>query len=144
VGCSEVILRELRRNFSAMTAEEALKGRSKAWVDPNTIMSPVRATLARCFTIVGKMMAKKADKSVAIDCIELENLLQELVVYQKKKLLQCGQQVVPQLTEDDLLQPNDFLQLENHPLFRYEEGVLAGILTVQMAIQAAIPSKTSL
>jgi len=32
-----------------------------------------------------------------------------------------------------LLQPNDFPELENHPLFRYEEGVLEGILTARMS-----------
>lgn len=70
------------------------------------------------------------------DWAQLENLIQELITLQNRKLLQCGQQVVPNLTHDDLLQPNDFLKLENHPLFRYEEGLLAGIQSVQMALRA--------
>lgn len=71
-----------------------------------------------------------------MDWNSLENLLHELIEFQQKKLLQCGQQIVPTITQDDLLQPNDFLILENHPIFRYEEGVLAGFQTTQMALQA--------
>ena len=34
-----------------------------------------------------------------------------------------------------LMQPNDFPDLENNPLFRYEEGVLEGLLTARMALK---------
>ena len=67
---------------------------------------------------------------------DVESLLEELITFQKKKLLQCGQQIVPNVTEDDLLQPNDFIKLENHPVFRYEEGILNGLQTTQMALIA--------
>lgn len=66
----------------------------------------------------------------------IENLFDELVMMQKKKLLQCGQQIVPLLTDDDVLQPNDFLELEHHPIFRYEEGILAGLQSAQIALRA--------
>ncbi len=64
----------------------------------------------------------------------LENLFEELIAAQRKKLLKYGQRIVPQVTEDDLLQPNDFPELENHPAFRYEEGVLEGLMTARMAL----------
>lgn len=64
------------------------------------------------------------------------DLMEELVEFQQKKLLKVGKEIVPHVTLDDLLQPNDFPELENHPIFRYEEGVLAGIQTAQMALQA--------
>jgi hypothetical protein len=63
----------------------------------------------------------------------LENLFEELVAAQRKKLLKYGQSIVPHVTEDDLLQPNDFPELERHPAFRYEEGVLEGLMTARMA-----------
>jgi hypothetical protein len=63
----------------------------------------------------------------------LENLFEELIMQQRKKLLKYGKEIVPQVTEDDLLQPNDFPKLENHPAFRYEEGVLEGLMTARMA-----------
>ncbi len=65
-----------------------------------------------------------------------EEILDELVDQQRKRLGEFARKFIPCLTEDDLLQPNDFPELENHPYFRYEEGVLEGILTARMAYLA--------
>lgn len=67
---------------------------------------------------------------------EIEKLMSELIDFHHANLLRCGRRILPLLTTDDLLQPNDFPELENHPYFRYEEGLLAGIQTVQMAFSA--------
>ena len=67
---------------------------------------------------------------------EIEALLKQLSGTQNRHLFSLGSTIVPTLTSDDLLQPNDYPQLEENPLFRYEEGVLNGILTVQMALKA--------
>jgi hypothetical protein len=67
---------------------------------------------------------------------QVTQLLHELADMQQHRVLQCAQQVIPQVTADDILQPNDFPALEMHPLFRYEEGLLAGIQSVQMALHA--------
>lgn len=74
---------------------------------------------------------------------EIFILIQEIAEGQQKKVYQCANKILPHLTSEDLLQPNDFPELENHPYFRYEEGQLAGILTVQMALQAVIQSMKS-
>jgi len=66
----------------------------------------------------------------------LEELLDELLSLQEKKLLEYAAQIVPNVTSDDILQPNDYTELENHPFFRYEEGVLKGIYATKMAILA--------
>lgn len=66
----------------------------------------------------------------------LEQVFDGLVEGQRKKLMKFAQQIIPSLTADDLLQPNDFPELENHPYFRYEEGVLEGLLTARMAFLA--------
>lgn len=68
--------------------------------------------------------------------ILVEKVLADLVQGQKSALLKCGRRIVPTLTPEDMLQPNDYPELENNPHFRYEEGLLAGIMTVQMALQA--------
>lgn len=60
-------------------------------------------------------------------------LFEEMIELQRQKLLDFGRRIIPTLTTDDLLQPNDYPELEFHPLFRYEEGVLEGLLTAQMA-----------
>jgi hypothetical protein len=63
----------------------------------------------------------------------MESVFNDLIRFQKKRLLSCAQRIVPGIIEDDLLQPNDFPSLELHPHFRYEEGVLEGLLTARMA-----------
>jgi hypothetical protein len=63
-------------------------------------------------------------------------LFDELIKEQKAKLLSCARRIVPYITPDDLLQPNDFPELELHPHFRYEEGILEGLLTARMAFLA--------
>ena len=64
-----------------------------------------------------------------------EIVIQSIVEAQKATLLKLGRRIIPTLTTEDMLQPNDYSELENHPEFRYEEGVLAGVLTVQAALR---------
>jgi hypothetical protein len=64
------------------------------------------------------------------------DLLDELILGQKKKLLSTAKRIVPQIIEDDLLQPNDFPALEFHPHFRYEEGILDGLQVARTALLA--------
>lgn len=66
----------------------------------------------------------------------LKQILREIEDAQYHKLYKMGCQIRPNLTPEDLLQPNDYPDLENNPLFRYEEGVLEGIKTVEMALRA--------
>lgn len=66
---------------------------------------------------------------------ELEQTIDQMVDQQKQLLLTLGRRVIPTLTSDDILQPNDYPQLEGHPEFRYEEGVLAGMQVVQTALR---------
>lgn len=66
----------------------------------------------------------------------LKALFDELIESQKKKVLACGRRVIPYVTSDDLLQPNDFPELENHPYFRYEEGILDGLQVARSAFFA--------
>lgn len=79
-------------------------------------------------------MSQKAKES--LDWKSIEQLIEEIVEDQKKKLLACGRRIVPTLTPEDMLQPNDYLELENNPHFRYEEGTLAGLQTIQTALRA--------
>ena len=65
-------------------------------------------------------------------------MFDELINLQRKKVLNCALRILPHLTEDDILQPNDFPELEMNPHFRYEEGVLEGLMTARMACLAAM------
>ena len=71
-----------------------------------------------------------------VDFEQIRALILELVTQQEKRLISIGKRLVPHITADDLLQPQDFPELNAHPEFRYEEGVLAGLQTAQMALQA--------
>ncbi len=64
---------------------------------------------------------------------DVKELFNELIECQEKRLLKCANEIIPCLTSDDILQPNDFPELESHPYFRYEEGVLKGMHTAKMA-----------
>ena len=65
-------------------------------------------------------------------------LVESLISGQKDRLFASARRIVPHITQEDLLQPNDFPQLEFHPHFRYEEGILDGMQVTRAAIQAAI------
>ncbi|HEX2582943.1 MAG TPA: hypothetical protein VHL30_02380 [Chlamydiales bacterium] len=67
---------------------------------------------------------------------EIFPLLEQLIEGQKGKLLHSAKRIVPRITPDDLLQPNDFPELEHHPHFRYEEGILDGMQVVRAALHA--------
>jgi len=62
------------------------------------------------------------------------SLLDELIEGQRKELLKTARRIVSHVTDDDLLQPNDFPELENDPLFRYEEGLLHGYQAAKAAL----------
>jgi hypothetical protein len=62
---------------------------------------------------------------------DLAALLDEAVNLQKEKLFHLARRLVPYITYEDILQPCDFPELENHPIFRYEEGVFEGLLTAK-------------
>ncbi len=66
---------------------------------------------------------------------EMEQTIDQMIDRQKQLLLTLGRRIIPALTSDDILQPNDYPQLEGHPEFRYEEGVLAGMQVIQTALR---------
>jgi hypothetical protein len=56
---------------------------------------------------------------------------------QKRRLLKIGREIIPYLSEEDILQPFDYPELENNGFFRYEEGVLHGLQTAKAAVLAS-------
>lgn len=71
-------------------------------------------------------------------------LLDELIENQRSHLLKVARQIVPHVTDDDLLQPNDYPELELHPYFRYEEGLLHGYQAAKAALLAENSSMNNL
>jgi hypothetical protein len=104
-------------------------GESVAHAPPHTLLKrPFRRAQRRIGCAFKKVFPGEAGVEAVFD---------ELIAAQKKKLLACAHAILPHVVEDDLLQPNDFPELENHPYFRYEEGVLEGLYTARMAYLAA-------
>ena len=68
------------------------------------------------------------------------DLMDELIQGQKEKLLKTARRILPHVTDDDLLQPNDFPELEMHPHFRSEEGILDGLQVAKTALLASSAS----
>ena len=64
-------------------------------------------------------------------------LVESLISDQKNRLFTAARRIIPHITQEDLLQPNDFPELEFHPHFRFEEGILDGMQVVRAALQAA-------
>lgn len=67
---------------------------------------------------------------------KIHELADQMVENQRSHLLKLGRQVIPSLTSEDVLQPNDYPELEENPVFRYEEGILAGLQSLQMALKS--------
>ncbi|CAG9045953.1 hypothetical protein NVRI1_00289 [Chlamydia abortus] len=67
---------------------------------------------------------------------KIHELLNQLYENQKSRLQNVGEQIIPNLTSDDVLQPMDFSLLEENPLFRFEEGVLSGLGEARAVILA--------
>lgn len=68
----------------------------------------------------------------------LEQALETASKQQHERLFSMGRRLVPTLTIEDLMQPNDYEELERHPIFRYEEGVLEGLLSALAVLRAEI------
>ena len=67
-----------------------------------------------------------------------ETRLQEMIEFQRKKLLKLSREILPNLTSEDLRNPQDFPELIKDPSFNYEDGLLAGYLAVQIAMRSRL------
>ena len=69
---------------------------------------------------------------------EALDIVNEMVHQQKKKIILYSEKVVPHIIPDDLLQPQDYPELDFDPLFRYEEGLLHGLEAALAALRATL------
>jgi hypothetical protein len=67
---------------------------------------------------------------------EIDRLFGELIEAQRKKTLELAQRINPRLSADDLFQPHDHPSLASHPVFQFEDGILAGLLSARAALLA--------
>ena len=75
----------------------------------------------------------------------IENILQELEValsalhdQQNMKARREAHRIRPDLTSEDLLNPDNFAEIIADPNFMYEDGLAAGILSAKIAVRAKL------
>jgi hypothetical protein len=68
----------------------------------------------------------------------IEQLMEELLMQQNRKVLDTARLRLPHLTGDDILNPHDFPELMADPIFNYEEGIAAGYLAALIALRARV------
>lgn len=69
---------------------------------------------------------------------QLNLLFEELITQQNQKVLQTARSLLPHLTADDILNPHDFPELMQNPIFNYEEGLAAGLMAAHFAVRARV------
>jgi hypothetical protein len=67
----------------------------------------------------------------------VERLLAEMDAQQEAKVLALARRLVPDVTAEDVRNPHDFPALVESAEFNYEDGILAGIRAVAVAVRAA-------
>jgi len=72
----------------------------------------------------------------------VDDLLSELIEQQRTKVLRMARTLNPSLTFEDILNPQTFPELSSNAMFNYEDGILEGRLSAQMALRAAGRRKT--
>ncbi len=68
----------------------------------------------------------------------IEELLSSLHQHQCEKARKIAHQHLPNLTAEDLLNPDNFPAVVRDPNFMYEDGLAAGILSAKIAVRAAL------
>ena len=64
----------------------------------------------------------------------IKKLLEEMIKHQEAKVLQIACELIPNLTPEDIRNPQDFPKLYNNINFNYEDGILTGYLSIKIAL----------
>jgi hypothetical protein len=73
----------------------------------------------------------------------IARLLAEMDAQQERKVLALARRLVPGVTAEDVRNAHDFPALLESAEFNYEDGILAGIRAVAVAVRAARRSPTN-
>ena len=70
-----------------------------------------------------------------------EELIQEMIIHQQSRVLKVAREIVPDVTPEDIRNPQDFPQLVADSIFNYEDGILTGYLSLQTALRNQIKTE---
>jgi|688.fasta_scaffold1922735_2 hypothetical protein len=68
----------------------------------------------------------------------LEALLAKMQADQVARTVQLAGRIIPGLTHEDILNPDNFPKLMADKSFIYEDGIAAGLLSAKIAVRAEI------
>ena len=78
----------------------------------------------------------------AQEMLELSHsLFERMITQQQAKVMRLAREAVPNIGPEDLRNAHDFPELKAHPTFEYEDGILAGLISAQIALRAEIKSR---
>lgn len=87
-------------------------------------------------------MSLQTSPDAALEVLRLADALYDRMIEQQRaKVLRLAREAVPYISSEDVMNPNDFPELKAHPTFDYEDGILAGLISAQMALRAEIKQR---
>ena len=70
-------------------------------------------------------------------------MFEKMIEHQRVKVLALAREVVPHISSEDVMNPYDFPELKAHPTFEYEDGILAGLISAQIAVRAELKQRST-
>lgn len=62
-------------------------------------------------------------------------LIEEMITHQEAKVLRIAREIIPGVSPEDVMNPHDFPELERNGRFNFEDGILAGLKSVLIALR---------
>jgi hypothetical protein len=81
------------------------------------------------------MASTDLDPATALRALEV---MEELIAFQTRKVLDLARRIHPGLTEDDVRNIHDHPDVYADPIFQYEDGQLAGLVAARIALKARL------
>ena len=72
------------------------------------------------------------------DITSVNKLLEEMITHQQLKVLKVAREIKPNVTPEDIRNPQDFPELYRDAMFNYEDGILTGFRSFQKALHNLI------
>lgn len=72
----------------------------------------------------------------------IEETLEQMIQLQREKCLKIARDIESHLTPEDIRNPQDFPALYKDALFNYEDGILTGYISAQIALRNKLRENT--
>lgn len=81
-------------------------------------------------------LTKDADVDEVLAAVEA--LFDELITSQQNRVNRYARSLIPNLTDEDILQPHDYPALDRDPRFQYEDGQVTAMRSMLLSFRARI------